>query len=170
MIKKAILRWAQARKPDFIIGGTDYPYLLRHWLLPRNRFFNAYVHQFLRSDDDRAHHDHPWLFNASWLIEGSYVEHSIVAGGALVKTERRTGDWKFRWGKAPHRVELYYAGFAIGNGRAKPIGAPLSCWTVFITGPRVREWGFYCMERGWIHWKLFTASSDPGAIGKGCDQ
>jgi hypothetical protein len=47
--------------------------------------------------------------------------------------------------------------------------APLPCWTIFITGPRVRQWGFYCMERGWIHWKRFTAADDPGAVGAGCD-
>jgi len=166
MIRAAILRWAQARKPEFIIGGHEDPYLRRHFLIPRNPFFNVYVHEFLRSDDDRAHHDHPWLFNASWLIDGAYIEHTITAGGALIRTHRKAGDFKFRWGKAPHRVEL------IGNedgppGRLVMIKSP--CWTVFITGPRVREWGFYCMERGWIHWNKFTAPDDKGAVGKGCD-
>lgn len=166
MIRAAILRWAQNREPDFVIGGHEKPYLNRHFLIPRNPVFNVYVHQFLRSDDDRAHHDHPWLFNISWLILGSYIEHIITAGGALVRTLRNAGDWKFRWGKAPHRVEL------IGN-EGDPPEVPFveaePCWTVFITGPRVREWGFYCMERGWIHWKRFTAPDNKGAVGKGCD-
>ena len=70
-IRAAILNWAKARKPDFIIGGHDAPYLLRWWLIPRNRFFNVYVHQFLRSDDDRALHDHPWLLNCAILLNGS---------------------------------------------------------------------------------------------------
>ena len=112
---------------------------------------------------DRAHHDHPWLFNASWLLDGPYVEHTITAGGALVKTPRKAGDFKFRMGKAPHRVELITEVFE------GVITATNPCWTVFITGPRVREWGFYCMERGWIHWKKFTAPDDKGAVGKGCD-
>lgn len=162
MLREAILRWARNREPDFIIGGRERPYLRRHWLIPRNRVFNVYVHEFLRSDDDRAHHDHPWLFNASWLIDGEYVEHTITAGGALVRTLRRAGAFKFRWGCAPHRVELKRQREHFGGGE-------LPCWTVFITGPRVREWGFYCMERGWIHWKRFTASDDRGAVGKGCD-
>jgi hypothetical protein len=166
MIREAILRWAHRRAPDFIIGGHERPYLRRHWLIPRNRLLNVYVHEFLRSDDDRAHHDHPWLFNASYLLEGEYVEHTIRAGGVLVRTHRKAGDWKFRWGKAPHRVEL------IGN-EGDPPEVPFveaaPCWTVFITGPRVREWGFYCMERGFIPWKRFTAPDDKGAIGKGCD-
>lgn len=162
MIRAAILRWAKGRQPDFIIGGQDDPYLRRHWLLPRNVFFNVYVHEFLRSDDDRAHHDHPWLFNASWLIEGQYIEHTITAGGALVLSAQKAGDWKFRWGKAPHRLELT-------GIRLPKLCNEIPCWTVFITGPRVREWGFYCMERGWIHWKRFTSPDDKGSIGKGCD-
>jgi hypothetical protein len=167
MIRAAILRWARNREPDFIIGGHENPYLKRHFLIPRNPVFNIYVHQFLRSDDDRAHHDHPWLFNISWLIDGQYIEHIITAGGALVRTLRNAGDWEFRWGKAPHRVEL------IGN-EGDPPEVPfveaVPCWTVFITGPRIREWGFYCMERGWIHWKKFTAPGDKGAVGKGCGE
>jgi hypothetical protein len=169
MIRHAILRWTKARRrPDFIIGGTDNPYLLRWWLIPRNPLFNIYVHKFLRSDDDRAHHDHPWLFNASWLLDGEYIEHTITAGGALVRTQRKAGDFKLRWGKAPHRVELL-TDMEYDTPNWNVIEYPQPCWTLFITGPRVREWGFYCMERGWIHWKCFTAPHDKGAIGKGCD-
>jgi hypothetical protein len=157
VIRELIVRWARNREPDFIIGGKDNPYLRRHWLIPRNRFFNVYVHEFLRSDDDRAHHSHPWLFNASWLIHGYYIEHTIKEGGLLVRTRRVVGDWKFRWGAAPHRVEL-------GTYDAQPD----ACWTVFITGPVVRQWGFYCPNR-WVHWREFTASSDKGQVGKGCE-
>lgn len=163
-IRDAIVQWAENREPDFIIGGREDPYLKRHWLLPRNPVLNAYVHQFLRSDDDRAHHDHPWLFNFSWHLRDGYIEHVIIAGGALIRYHRAEGDWKFRWGPAPHRVELYTEVVEPGTAYA-----PQPCWTLFITGPRVRQWGFYCMERGWIHWKRFTAPDDKGAIGKGCD-
>jgi hypothetical protein len=159
MIRALILRWARNRKPDFVIGGQEHPYLRRHWLLPRNRFFNVYVHQFLRSDDDRALHTHPWLFNASWLIEGGYIEW-VPAGTSVlhpVPKFRYAGQWKFRWGDAAHRVQLWREG-----------GGELPCWTVFITGPRIREWGFHCPQ-GFIPWQRFTAADDPGAVGKGCD-
>lgn len=169
-IRNAILRWANNRAPDFVIGGHERPYLRRHWMLPRNRFFNVYVHQFLRSDDDRALHDHPWLFNVSWLIDGEYIEHTIAAGGIHVRTHRRPGAFKFRWGPAPHRVELI-APVVLrgGTGEALVTSDPQVCWTVFFTGPIVRDWGFHCPERGWIHWKRFTAADDAGAVGKGCD-
>lgn len=142
-----------SRSPDLSIGGEERPYLRRWWVIPRNRIFNVYLHEFRRSDDDGAHHTHPWLFNASVLLRGSYVEHTIERGGLLAKTVRRAGAMKFRWGAAPHRIELH-------DG---------PCWTLFITGPVVRQWGFLCGERGFVHWKQFTAADDPGAIGKGCE-
>jgi hypothetical protein len=70
---------------------------------------------------------------------------------------RYAGQWKFRWGDAAHRVQLW----------RDPEGEK-PCWTVFVTGPRVREWGFHC-PKGFIPWQRFTASDDPGAVGKGCD-
>ncbi|MDN8617841.1 hypothetical protein [Variovorax ginsengisoli] len=150
-----------ARAPDFIIGGAEDPYLLRWWLIPRNRFFNVYLHCFKRSDDDRALHDHPWLFNCSWLLDGQYMEHTPAG-----QVERRAGALKFRWGPAPHRVELLTVADSVAS---QPDNRrPIPCWTLFVTGPRVREWGFYC-DRGWVHWKWFTAPGDKGAVGKGCD-
>jgi hypothetical protein len=144
------------RAPDFVIGGAEDPYLLRWWVIPRNPVFNVYLHCFKRSDDDRALHDHPWLFNLSWLLRNRYREWVLgtsVPGGPREYIDRKQGAVKFRWGAAPHRVELT-------DG---------DCWTLFITGPRVREWGFLC-ARGWVHWRDFTAASDKGAIGKGCGE
>jgi hypothetical protein len=159
MIRAAILRWARNRKPDFVIGGDESPYLRRHWLIPRNPVFNIYVHEFLRSDDDRALHDHPWAFNCSILLEGKYIEWTPGRGNAQrpLPSFRRTGQVLFRWGGAPHRLQLYRAG-----------KCETPCWTVFITGPRVREWGFHC-AKGWIHWREFTSPGDKGQIGRGCE-
>lgn len=152
-LSQRIIDWAVARSPHFIIGGHENPYLLRWFLIPRNPVFNIYVHLFLRSDDDRALHDHPWC-NLSAILEGQYTEHTIAAGGINVKTVRSAGQWCFRHsGKLAHRIELT-------NG---------ACWTLFVTGPRYRELGFHCPDTGWIHWKRFTAADDKGATGKGCN-
>lgn len=146
-------RVVNSRAPDVIIGGHDSPYLLRWHLLPRNRFLNVYLHYFMRSDDDRALHDHPWV-NASILIDGNYTEHTIDAGGIHKRTVRNAGDIKARWsGRHAHRIELTHG----------------QCWTVFITGPRYRQWGFHCPRAGWRHWKDFTAKHDSGQTGRGCD-
>jgi hypothetical protein len=71
------------RAPDFLIGGADDPYIRRWWVIPRNRWFNVYLHQFLRSDDDRALHDHPWA-NCSILLRGATRAHGRRAGGRRV--------------------------------------------------------------------------------------
>ena len=141
------------RPPDFVIGGSERPYLLRWFVLPRNRLFNVYLHHFLRSDDDRALHDHPWA-NCSILLRGHYLEHTIAAGGIHRRERLQAGAWRLRWsGRLAHRIEL--------------IDGP--CWTLFMTGPKYRAWGFHCPEQGWVHSRRFTASDDPGAVGKGCD-
>ncbi|MBT2326094.1 hypothetical protein J7E62_27575 [Variovorax paradoxus] len=156
LLARRLMARVTRRPPDFIIGGTEDPYLLRWWVIPRNPVFNVYLHCFLRSDDDRALHTHPWLFNLSWLLLNRYREW-LSDDTSVV---RSAGDVKFRWGPAPHRVELFRA--------VTRRGEPIPCWTLFITGPRVRQWGFLC-PKGFIHWKRFTAADDAGAVGKGCD-
>lgn len=169
------------REPDLFIGGRENPYLLRWYVIPKNPVFNIYLHKFCRSDDDRALHDHPWLFNMSILLKGDYIEHMPLLKSkwpkdqrTMTKVRRAFGVW-FRPGKAPHRVELYaknLAEFYAADLLALHKGAPIAeepVWTIFITGPRVREWGFYC-KWGWRHWKDFVKNT-PGSseVGRGCE-
>jgi hypothetical protein len=145
-LQERIIEHVSRRTPDFVIGGREAPYLLRWFVIPRNRFFNIYLHRFLRSDNDRALHDHPWA-NCSYLLRGEYTEHTETGTEVL-----RAGAVRVRWsGTLAHRVELH-------NGE---------CWTLFVTGPRYRNWGFHCEER-WVPWEEFTARDDSGSIGKGC--
>lgn len=134
------------RPPDFTIGTPDKPYMHRWWIIPRNRFFNIYLHHIVRDDDDRALHDHPWV-NVSIVLKGGYTEVMPHAS-----KWRGRGSIVFRLPKAAHRLELDED----------------SCWTLFITGPRVREWGFLC-PKGWRDWRVFTAPADRGQIGRGCE-
>ena len=137
------------RPPDLIIGEPDAPYLRRWHILPRNRWVNIYVHQFLKSDDARALHDHSYL-NASVILCGVYKEY--FAGGRY--RFRFPGNIILRRPSTPHRVELLF---------------DIPVWTLFVTGPRVREWGFHCPS-GWRHWREFTDTSEGrSTIGRGCD-
>jgi hypothetical protein len=144
-------RLMASRAPDFIVGGAAMPYMLRWWVIPRNRFFNVYLHSFKRSDDDRALHDHPW-FHLSIILRGRYVEHVIRAGGIGQKTERHAGTVKFRAPWHAHRVEVF---------------PDDPCISLFITGPIMRTWGFHC-PRGWVPWKQFVDGRDTGQVGQGC--
>lgn len=138
--------WARGKmqfEPDFIIGDN---YLRRWWIIPRNYGCNVYLHEILHSDDDRALHDHPWD-NTSYLIEGSYIEHTpdgVFTRDAGSVTTRKAAD--------AHRLEIPEGGRAV---------------SLFMTGPTIRDWGFHC-PNGWRHWREFVDESDSGKVGKGC--
>ena len=152
-------RVAERRAPDITIGGETNPYLRRWYLLPRNRACNLYLHQFLRSDDDRALHDHPWA-NLSILLDGAYVEVVATRGGTTVGRRRDAGCLVARGPRRAHRVALF----------AGEDGVPRPVWTLFATGPKLRAWGFWCPGRGWVHWRDFTAGPRGETVGRGCDQ
>ena len=151
------------RGPDFVIGDPENPYLLRWWVIPRNRFFNIYRHRILRNDDDRALHDHPW-WNVSIVLKGELVEiipapwqmrttpHQLIGKMWTHARHLKRGSIVFRKATAAHRLE-------VRNGPVE---------TLFITGPVIRDWGFHCPQ-GWKHWRLFTAADNPGQVGKGCE-
>lgn len=153
MLKRWAHRYMESRRPDLIIGGEAEPYLFRWYIIPRNPVFNIYLHRIVRSDDDRALHDHPWL-NCSILIDGHYLEHRIRNGGIHTRTMRQEGAIIFRGPRTAHRLEI--------------VDQPAV--TLFITGPRLRSWGFHCPEAGWVDWRDFTAGSKGELVGRGCGE
>lgn len=134
------------RRADVAIGGWFNPYLLRWYVIPRNRFLNVYLHFFLRSDDDRALHDHPW-WSVSLLLGGALTEHTIARGGIHQHRPLRAGAFRVRSARFAHRIE-------VRPGE--------SAWTLFITGPVIRKWGFHC-PNGWRAWSVMGARDGDGA-------
>ena len=125
LLRRNPLRKKLMRKPDLYLKG----YLRRWWLIPRNKYFNIYLHCFEGSDDDRALHDHPW-WSLSFKLWGSLREH-------LVGCKQRDIISLLPYVRTPktlHRMEL----------RSK------NAWTLFITGPRLRDWGFKTEGSSWI--------------------
>lgn len=149
-----IIARAEARKPNLVIGGDSNPYLRRWFVIPRNRWFNIYLHNIVRSDDDRALHDHPW-WNLSIILRGGYLEVIPTPGATTKHVWRGPGSIVARRPKAAHRLVV------------SPYSAPV--WTLFITGPRLRAWGFWC-PRGWVHWQDFTAGPNGETVGRGCGE
>jgi len=178
-------------RPHFYIGGTQRPYLLRWYLLPRNRWMNLYLHKFCRDDDDRALHDHPWWF-VSVMLVGTYREYVPGAGAKEQRSKgaegvsgerssgeeaashhspltrhphestcetRRAGSIAFRRAEHRHRVELL----------KREDGTPIPCWTVVLTGPNMRTWGFWC-PKGFVPWHDFVSMDDTGDVGPGCGE
>lgn len=104
----------------------------RRWAIAETEFFNIYVHNVARSDEEKDPHDHPWSF-VSLILKGGYREQVWTKGvmRTVVNTPghlviRRTTDF--------HKLTL------LGD----------SAWTLVLTGPKVHAlWG-YQTAMGWI--------------------
>lgn len=148
-------RVARRRDPDLIVrrGSDNLPYLRRWHLIQRNRFLNVYLHCFERSDRS-VPHDHPW-WSLSWCLRGYLFERVGVSPN--IKTRFvEIGNVRLRRPSTPHQIIVPDS--LIGKS---------GVWTLFITGPRIREWGFHC-PNGWRVWKDFVSAEDLGAEGAGC--
>ena len=99
------------------------PYLIRYYLFLKERKwfpFNIFLHKFLQGDPDELH-DHPWPY-LTIILKGGYWE--VTPKGRFW---RGPGSFRFATPKSLNRVEL-----------EKGIHA----WTLFIPGPKIRDWGF----------------------------
>lgn len=144
-----------------IVNCAREPYLFR-WYLIRTKRLGLFVHKFVRSDEDRALHDHPWSFLVIPLW-GGYVEHSdrliLTKRGRqramrefvlnpdfleMILSQRepvKRRVWplistRYRDTTYRHRVELI-------NGRPS--------WSLFFRFTKTREWGFWPKD-GFIQW------------------
>jgi hypothetical protein len=119
-----------------IINCQKDPYLKR-WYVIRTEPFGLFIHKFIRSDEDRALHDHPWNFIIIPIWRG-YIEHSQKKfvtvwrheAEHMAQIKRRV--WplmiSIRPAEYQHRVELI---------EGKP------AWSIFLRFKKRREWGFW---------------------------
>lgn len=159
---RLMMRVAGRRPPDFVVGDPEQPYLRRWWVIPRNPILNVYLHHIRRSDDDTALHCHPWA-SVSLMLYGQLTEvlprHQSQPAAldhsphGLTRRTLRAGKLVWRTGGMRHRLEI------------DPADGP--CWTLFITGPVYRRWGFWCAQ-GWRHWRDYVSDANRGVTGRGC--
>lgn len=153
-------------KPE-TIGPPECP-LFRRWLLlaPRWRgeyLFKVMVHHFLpdRQDADLPH-DHPWPF-LTFIVRGGYddiVRCACQRMPSYIADEiERTGEY---WCPACGGL-----GLVVGERLSAPCVRlrrathahqtrtdHRGAWTLVVTGPRLREWGFWRDGRWWV-WTEF---------------
>lgn len=134
-----------ARLTTRILSNSEgNPYLWKGYITPRTAQgergalpFTLALHRFFRSDEHLGVlHDHPWD-NLSFILSGGYWEH--LKGGR--RQWRAPGSVLFRRAETCHAIEI------------QPCSAPV--WTLFLTGPSRREWGFR-LDRGqgeWVPWQ-----------------
>jgi hypothetical protein len=99
------------------IGHPDCP-VMRRWVI-ETPLGSVRLHHFLRSDDSRALHDHPWWF-VTIPLSGGYED--VTDDG--VETMRR---FRPRFRPAGHRHAVHTD----------------DCWTFIVTGRKLRHWGFW---------------------------
>lgn len=146
LIERLLSRLLELR----VIVNCDHdPYLYR-WYVFRTKWVSLFIHKFVRDDEDRALHDHPWPFLVIPIWRG-YVEHCEKWCDCFNCREHPTMPrqripharrvrpllgMRLRRATYRHRVELI-------------AGKP--AWSVFIHFRRWREWGFWLPE-GFIQW------------------
>lgn len=112
-----------------ILRNDGTPYLDRYHLIS-TRDLRVQIHHWHGSDDQRAMHDHPWA-SCSTVLAGHLIEHT--PDGAV---QLSPGTVITRTAVEPHWIQL----------------TTLDAWTLFVTGPITRRWGFHT-DRGWVHWQ-----------------
>lgn len=147
------------RIPDLVIAPDGAPYIYR-WEIVRSAVANVYLHMQVASDPERPLHDHPWD-NTSVILSGGYQERINErtpasyrgAEDLAVMRSRHKGDVIFRKAEWPHRLFL-------------PKGTPYTL-SLFTTGPKVRDWGFWTPQ-GWvINYDLIETLPDGRSIFEG---
>lgn len=152
-----------------IVNCARDPYLHR-WYVFRTERMGLFIHKFVRSDEDRALHDHPWSFFVIPLW-GGYIEHSdreldhfekwvaikswteinqIVPSGLTIEqlkeaVNARVGIERRIWPlvSSRYRNTKY-------RHRVELIGGRPS-WSIFFRFSKLREWGFW-PKTGFIQW------------------
>lgn len=115
-------------------------YLRRYYVYRGKRRPHIYLHHIIRSDYERACHDHPWDFT-SLILTGGYREHLATVTHwdtglekvSLTHRDKRAGNIVSHRATDLHRLEL-----------KKPM------WTLVFSGEKKRLWGFQTTDKGWI--------------------
>lgn len=106
------------------LGKPGHPYVIR-WIL-ECKWFSVRLHKWLGNDDLRNLHDHPWDYWAM-VIKGCYVE----------KLDPSQGEghfyWMLPWKPVRRKAERRHA--------VELVSWPT--WSILVTGPERREWGFW---------------------------
>lgn len=114
-----VLEWGKR------LGLPECPYV-RRWKLEIPHLGSVRVHHWTGRDDDRAHHDHPWWF-LTFVIKGAYEDCSPGEPGEPGRIEWLSAP-AVRFRRAEHRH------YVVPQKEA---------WTILVTGPKTRSWGFW---------------------------
>jgi hypothetical protein len=130
-----------------IISKENQVHFRRYRLLS-TPWFNLYLHQILKSDQDNYFHDHPWAF-FSLILMGCYEE---------------------LFTRAPWHDEIFYRRYRVGqiashspqDAHSLTLLSPV-VWTLVLTTGRERVWG-YQVNNKWINFKTYRQLKRDGKL------
>ena len=96
----------------------------KRWYI-KTPWFSIRLHHWFHSDDARNFHDHPWSF-VTIVLKGGYTDISPQG-----EQEMKVGSVAFRPALHRHTVKVN----------------PGGCWSLVLTGPEFRKWGFWVKNK-----------------------
>jgi hypothetical protein len=145
--RSCLARLAGCLPSRVITAGGDEPYLYKYlvWQSSEGKdSVRVHLHRFVRSDEDRELHNHPWRWAVSLVLAGGYrEERRVLAGDTVYRRRVSPGSVNVITNWTYHRVDLLDE----------------ECWTLFVSGPVVGSWGFWNRLTG-VHtpWREFMQS------------
>lgn len=144
-------------KNGLVIAPDNNPYLYR-WMIINGKRDGigaaVYFHIQVADDPERPLHDHPWD-NFSVILSGGYIEKMCME--AALPTERNT----YTFHRHPGAVIFRQAAWSHRLFLPKQI-YPYTM-TLFSTGPKIRDWGFW-YETGWVPYWDVTRNIDGKSV------
>lgn len=107
-------------------------------------WFAIYIHNILKSDEDKHLHDHPWNI-LIFILKGGYVE--MMKDSCC---ERPPGSLFFHKSTVVHKIKTLYG----------------PTWSFVMTFGKNRLWG-YDTEIGWIDHIKYRELKNQGQLPKG---
>lgn len=103
------------------IGWEEIDERFTRWEVFHCRWFSLLLHQLVAVRPHPECHDHPWWFFAL-VLRGGYNEYTAATGWVW----RKPGSLLYRPAQWAHNVTTTKRGM----------------WSLVLTGPRSRQWGF----------------------------
>jgi hypothetical protein len=142
------------RIPHHTIPIDGKPYLTRYFLTGKNEKVigerpNLFLHHFHMSDQGRELHNHPYT-GTSLILKSGYIEERVKVLGLAthldysqhgVTTVMSTPAYSQLEAKVVRAGDINRLGLDDFH-RAELLDTVKGAWTLFYTGPRVKEWGF----------------------------
>lgn len=132
-------RWEFFGDPLVLVDENNGREFLKRWRLVQTPLFSIFLHRMQVPDPGVDLHDHPWSF-VSFVLRGGYIERVADTRRPWEERHRHRGRWSF----GGIRLDQIHSIDALDR---------TPTWTLVVTGPTRRRWGFVAGDDGWQDWE-----------------